>query len=231
MTVDIPAWPASTMLSPATLPASTPQTKGRVYIAGPMRGVPGLNFSAFDEARDRGKSLGWSVVSPADLDRAVGINEQTDPDTLSRSTVLAFVLRDIESLINCDAIALLPGWEHSRGALAEKTVAEWVGLKILDARTFEPLDATVLDEAKRVVYNDRAQDYGHPLDECRRIAAFWTVILGVEVKTEQVPLCMIAMKLSRQMNRHKKDNAVDMAGYAECVQRIHDEAKRRGQQP
>ena len=35
-----------------------------------------------------------------------------------------------------------------------------------------------------------------------------------EVGAMDVPLCMIAVKLARQAHRHKRDNLVDIAGYA-----------------
>lgn len=38
---------------------------------------------------------------------------------------------------------------------------------------------------------------------------------------------MVTMKISREMNRRKRDNAVDIAGYAECLDRIHRERERR----
>ncbi|MHB1846903.1 MAG: DUF4406 domain-containing protein, partial [Deltaproteobacteria bacterium] len=38
-------------------------------MAGPMRGLPDYNFSAFDAARDFLAGLGHDVVSPADIDR------------------------------------------------------------------------------------------------------------------------------------------------------------------
>ena len=48
----------------------------------------------------------------------------------------------------------------------------------------------------------------------------WTGILagrlreGQHVTPMDVPLCMIAVKLARQAHRHKRDNLVDIAGYA-----------------
>jgi len=35
-----------------------------------------------------------------------------------------------------------------------------------------------------------------------------------------VPLCMIAVKLARQAHRHKRDNLVDIAGYARTAAMI-----------
>ena len=46
----------------------------RLYIAGPMRGIPQYNFPVFDAARDKAIALGWDAVSPADLDRANGFD-------------------------------------------------------------------------------------------------------------------------------------------------------------
>jgi hypothetical protein len=42
---------------------------------------------------------------------------------------------------------------------------------------------------------------------------------------EQVPLMMIAVKLSRQINRPKRDNLVDIAGWARVAEEI-DAAQR-----
>jgi hypothetical protein len=196
-----------------------------VYVAGPMRHIALFNFPAFDAAAALLRSQGHTVINPAELDRAVGINEHTDP--LPPDFLRGAMRRDLDAICGCDAIALLPGWANSKGVGVELALANLLGLEILDATTGEPFHETVLDEAKRLVYGDRAQDYGHPLDECERIGKFWSVILGCEVKPEQVPLCMIAMKISREMNRRKKDNATDVAGYAECLDRIHRERERR----
>jgi hypothetical protein len=86
---------------------------------------------------------------------------------------------------------------------------------------------SILEEAQRLVHGDRGDDYGHPLDDFARTAQIWTAILGVEVTAEQVGLCMIGVKISRQCNRPKRDNMVDAAGYAETVQMcIHERGRR-----
>ena len=116
----------------------------RVYIAGPMRGYPEFNFPAFDAARELALKRGFDPLSPADLDRASGVNEHTDPDiTNTAKAAREFVERDIHALLSLraekgDAIALLPGWTDSTGASAEMCVARWLKLTVLDACTMRP---------------------------------------------------------------------------------------------
>lgn len=117
---------------------------GRVYIAGPMRGYEKFNFPAFDAARNLAVSLGWDPISPADLDRDSGFHEDAPPmQALGPEITRQFVDRDTTALLSLrsehgDAIALLPGWEKSTGAVAEFFVARWLGLRVLNAQTFEP---------------------------------------------------------------------------------------------
>ena len=120
--------------------------KPRVYVAGPMRGVKDFNFPAFDQAARFFRQNGWDVTNPADLDRAApnGV-ARSDEEASSEERVTEYMQRDLaDNLLkyrasNGDAIALLPGWEKSRGAVAEFAVARWAGLRILDATTGEPL--------------------------------------------------------------------------------------------
>jgi hypothetical protein len=50
----------------------------------------------------------------------------------------------------------------------------------------------------------------------------WTAIFGsmlkddAEFEPRHVAMAMIALKLSREANRTKRDNWVDIAGYAQC---------------
>jgi hypothetical protein len=112
-----------------------------VYIAGPMRGHAQFNFPAFDEAAERAHKLGWIVISPADMDRALGFDPSNGLDGFDMDAAFD---RDVAALRGLDpkrgdAIAMLPGWEKSVGASAEHSIARWRGLLILDAQTFAPL--------------------------------------------------------------------------------------------
>lgn len=89
----------------------------RLYIAGPMSGLPELNFPAFHEAAARLRARGFEVVNPAEIN--------ADPSTGWEACMRA----DIAQLVTCDGIALLPGWEHSRGAKLEKHIAEAIGMR------------------------------------------------------------------------------------------------------
>ena len=100
----------------------------RLYIAGPMRGFPLFNFPAFDEAERYLLSLGFEVVNPAEIDRRNGfdpsavhpLNDFTDEE------MATFFMRDVDNLMLCDGVVLLPGWEHSIGATAEFHIARWL---------------------------------------------------------------------------------------------------------
>jgi nucleoside 2-deoxyribosyltransferase len=107
--------------------------KNKIYIAGPMSRIREFNFPAFDEAKTELEKAGWEVISPADLDRAFGMDgagktgyEKIDPETFER-----IVDQDIEAVRKADALFMLRGWEKSKGATAEHALARWVGKKIL----------------------------------------------------------------------------------------------------
>lgn len=105
------------------------QRKPRIYIAGPMQGKPLYNFPLFDEAEKRLTEFGYDVVSPADLDRQAGF-DPAKGDVVTPEFLEQARKRDLEALLTCDGIAMLPGWEDSKGARAEHAVALWAGLSV-----------------------------------------------------------------------------------------------------
>lgn len=196
-----------------------------VYIAGPMRSIPAYNFPAFDAAAARFRANGWEVINPADLDRQNGVTEHTDP--LPPGFLRDAMRRDLAAICDCDAIALLPGWRKSAGVAVELALASLLKLQVLHAETCEPLTESVLQEAQRITRGDRNEAYGEPIDEHDRIAEYWSTFLGVPVTGEQVAMMMVLLKVARQGHAYRRDSLVDIAGYADCCQRIVEERKRR----
>jgi hypothetical protein len=101
-------------------------SRNTVYIAGPMTGYDQYNFPAFDAARDDLTAKGFKVISPADIDREIGFDPSVG--TLDDFDLPAAIRRDVDAILGCDAVVLLPGHETSRGATAERYVAKWAGI-------------------------------------------------------------------------------------------------------
>lgn len=115
----------------------------RLYIAGPMTGLPAWNFPAFDEAATFLRGCGYTVTNPADLDREAGFAE--GQPTVSAGFLRAAMKRDLAAICDCDGIAVLDGWQSSMGACIEVALAVRLGLRIIDAETLEDLTDDVTE--------------------------------------------------------------------------------------
>ena len=190
-----------------------------IYIAGPMRGYPLFNFPAFDAARDKLKAEGWKVLSPADMDRAVGFDPTIDQEPSKQFLDEAFD-RDIEAIRNCDAIFMLTGWEASTGATAEYWIARWLHLSIFQEKE------SILSIAQRVTTGDRRRDYDKATPNHERIAEAWNWYISNRkgandaISALDVAHMMILLKLARACFTPTKDSYVDIAGYAKCASQI-----------
>ena len=94
----------------------------------------------------------------------------------------------------------------------------------------EPVQGeSILQEAQRLVHGPRQGAYGHPFEDFTRTGRIWGAILGIpDVPPDKVALCLVGVKISREVNAPKRDNRVDMAGYAEAldlVRQRQDSAK------
>lgn len=141
------------------------------YVSGPMRGYSELNFPAFDEATHRGRMAGFGIISPAEEDRKLGLNEQTWDN--SPQAIRDSVERDCDALLalrieDGDGIALLDGWEKSTGAVAEVFHAKWLELQPVDAKTYAPFSQTrlesldltpIIQQLRRYLGDERWQEY------------------------------------------------------------------------
>ena len=93
----------------------------RIYLSGPMTGLPDLNFPTFNAEALRLRALGYDVVNPAEIN---------PDDSKSWSECMR---ADVRALCDCDTIALLPGWQRSAGAHLEMHIAHRIGIEIVDA--------------------------------------------------------------------------------------------------
>ena len=82
----------------------------------------------------------------------------------------------------------------------------------------------ILQEADRLTGSNgaRPDDYGHPRGNMQLTADLWTPILGVEVTPKQVALCMIQLKIARELFKEGRDNLVDIAGWARVIERLSE---------
>lgn len=112
----------------------------KIYLAGPMRGIPHFNFPEFHRVAAELRAKGHSVFNPAerDIERHGGVDISANNFTGSPAQAatehgfkLNEALRDDTAYIcmEADAICLLPGWENSPGAKTEHQLCAALGRK------------------------------------------------------------------------------------------------------
>lgn len=86
---------------------------------------------------------------------------------------------------------------------------------------------SILAEAIRITGGDRRRDYDHALPNHERIAKLWNAYLVCRkeptcaISAEDVVVLMILLKLARHAHTPKRDNWVDIAGYARCGSQVN----------
>lgn len=112
----------------------------KIYLAGPMSGIPGFNFAAFDYAAERLREQGFVVFSPAERDRKV-YGEELEKNPTGNVVAAANAGFSLQEAMEADtrwicrhatAIALLPGWEKSKGVAVELALARYLGLTVIE---------------------------------------------------------------------------------------------------
>lgn len=99
----------------------------RIYVAGPMRGIPAFNYPKFNEAESFLATVGWQVFNPAKIGERFGTPEQINADP----ALLAQLLKtELDVVRSCHAIFLLRGWEKSAGAKQELAEAIKAGAEV-----------------------------------------------------------------------------------------------------
>lgn len=98
-------------------------------------------------------------------------------------------------------------------------------------------DRSVCEIADNLVTNDRQASYGTPLDNFTQIANLLsaagyckrhTVKAGIDqITAEDIPIIMILTKISRELHSTKRDNLIDICGYAKTKDQVHKEREVR----
>lgn len=105
----------------------------KLYIAGPMTGLPDFNYPAFYRAAAQLADAGIDSINPARTEGREGCSSWLD-----------FMRASLLDLAECDGIATLAGWGESRGAALEVHIARSLDLGV------KPVDAWVT-EARRLL--------------------------------------------------------------------------------
>ena len=92
----------------------------RIYIAGPMTGLPGFNYPAFHAEAARLRAMGYLVENPAE-----------NPVPPCGGTWVGYMRMALAQLVRCHAICMLPGWTSSKGACLEHLVAVQLRLEVM----------------------------------------------------------------------------------------------------
>jgi hypothetical protein len=102
--------------------------KRKIYIAGPMTGLPGYNYAKFNAWAEHFRLCGWDVANPAEIGAKFGTADEINADKRLLEAVMA---AEIEELATCDAVFLLNGWQRSRGSRKELEAALSRDLEII----------------------------------------------------------------------------------------------------
>lgn len=94
-----------------------------IYIAGPMTGLPDLNYPAFFAYEE--------ALLERDATLVIHNPARNIPST-SNPTHADWMRMAYHQVLQADEVHFLPGWEDSKGARLERTMAESLGLRIVD---------------------------------------------------------------------------------------------------
>lgn len=106
----------------------------RLYIAGPMQGLPLYNFPAFFQCAMTLRQMDYEVENPAEKDMAKGFDpgKTYEEQGFGADHLHGSLLRDYRMVLVCGGIVMLPGWEESRHAPIERALAQSAGLQVYD---------------------------------------------------------------------------------------------------
>lgn len=110
----------------------------KIYLSGPCSGLPDHNYPAFNREAMRLRLLGHEVLNPA---------ENPVPPC---GTWQGYMRMALTQLVQCECIALLPGWANSKGALIERKLAQVLAMQVVSAKDLEPYEVAVVSRVREL---------------------------------------------------------------------------------
>lgn len=113
----------------------------KIYLSGPITGMPVLNRPNFTALRDELVSMGYSsnyIVLPHELFDTIDVNSFQWEDYMK------VCLRE---LLDCELLLTLPDWHHSKGANLEVHIARSLNIPVCDAQVH-------ITEMKKMIKNE-----------------------------------------------------------------------------
>jgi len=119
----------------------------RVYISGPITGQEDGNKKAFKEAEMKFRDMNFDAINPHELHGTDWEAEWNEKLEQRKITVLehwaGYMKTDIQALVKCDFVALLPNWESSKGANIEIAIAKSLGMPIINALDMQEVTTNI----------------------------------------------------------------------------------------
>lgn len=109
-----------------------------------------------------------------------------------------------------------------------QTAAQIMGYRLVDQSTNPeekagPTRKSILEQAMKCIFGERAQDYGAPEHSLTTVGRFWSGYINgkfgtnIDISGADASAMMVLFKMARVATGHnKEDNWVDAAGYAAC---------------
>lgn len=102
----------------------------KIYLSGPMTGLPEFNYPAFRKAAAALREAGHFVHNPAEFDHDGPLDGRIEefPIREAMAEFCEFICKE------ADAVVLLDGWESSDGAQVEAMLAKRIGVELIPWR-------------------------------------------------------------------------------------------------
>lgn len=230
-----------------------------IYIAGPMTGYDDFNYPAFHAIEDDLRKHGYKLVNnPARHLNGEQHHPWSDYIEVALQAVLyskalvvmhgwqhsvgatleVLVALSIDHPIYTAGLNFEDVYEYRAWDVDDRRamIGALIGMSKranTDNREVES-DVPPHIEADQLVNGARQANYGHPLDNFTGTAGIWNGIVHKKLKepltAEDVALCMVGVKLSRETHVPKRDNLVDAHGYLMTYQMVKDERIRRAEE-